>query len=290
VHGERHLSLAAAYARLQSLQLSSGAYQRADSTAETAIAMMRQLSLERNPQILPMLNDLGLSRAYQGDNDSARALLHRVVALDTALFGSAHPDLAAHLENLGQAYDLGGFLDSNIAILKQVLAMRRAMLADDNPAIGRTLFNMAATEWRRNDYAAAQPLYEEALARMRRAYGPEHTDVVWATAALGRNEYELERMADAERHLGWAIGVTDPDGRLAPSDYARMVPTMVKLLMAQRRWGEAEPLALRVLAIRDSLGDTTFVARAAAQVAALYEGWGKPARAVEFRRRAGPTP
>jgi serine/threonine protein kinase len=190
----------------------------------------------------------------------------------------------------GEVCRCRGFLDSNIAILEQVLAMRRAMLADDNPAIGRTLFNMAATEWRRDDYSAAQPLYEEALARMRRVYGPLHTDVVWATAALGRNEYALGRVVDAERHLSWAIGVTDPDGRLSASDYARMIPTMVKLLMAQRRWAEAEPLALRVLAIRDSLGDTAFVARAAGQVVTLYEAWGKPGRSAEFRHRAGSPP
>ena len=143
----------------------------------------------------PILNDLALSRAYQGDNAEAGALLHQVVALDSALFGPSHPDLASHLENLGLVFDYGGFPDSNIGVLNQALAMRRAMLADDNPAIGRSLYNLAATEYRRGDYAAAEPLYEEALTRMRRAYGPEHTDVVWATASLGRNQYLLGRRA-----------------------------------------------------------------------------------------------
>ena len=46
---------------------------------------------------------------------------------------------------------------------------------------------------------------------------------------------------------------------------------------------EAEPLALRVLAIRDSLKDT-LARKAAAQVVELYEGWGRPGRAAAYQR------
>ena len=236
-----------------------------------------------------LLNDLALSRTYQGDYVEGRALMHELVALDTALFGPSHPDLAAHLENLGLVYSRSGFGDSNIAVLKQALAMRRAVLADDNPAIGRSLFNLATAEYLRRAYSAAEPLFEESLARMRRAYGPEHTDVVWATAMLGRNQYYLGRRADAERNLRWALAVRDPDGLLVPPDFAMVAPDMVSLLMDQRRWAEAEPIALRVLAIRDSLADT-LARRAAGQLAVLYQGWGKPDRAAEYRRRADRTP
>jgi Flp pilus assembly protein TadD len=61
----------------------------------------------------------------------------------------------------------------------------------------------------------------EALALMRQAYGPEHNDVVYATGSLGRNQYYLGRKPEAERHLRWALQVTDTDGRLAPPFYAR---------------------------------------------------------------------
>ena len=158
------------------------------------------------------MNDLAISRAYQGDRVESVALMHEVVAMDSANFGPAHPDLAAHLENFGMIFDYAGFPDSNIALLTQVLAMRRAVLADDNPAIGRTLYNLAIADYRRSDYAAAEPRFEEAVARMRRVYGAEHPDVVWATAAMGRNQYYLGRRADAERNMRWALDVKDPDG------------------------------------------------------------------------------
>jgi len=284
-HGPRHPSLVDAMGRIVSASLGQGAFAQADSVAREAIAMLRQLKLDRTPQASSLMNDLALSRAYQGDYAEARAMLHRVVALDSALFGPSHPDLAAHLENLGLVFSRNGFADSNLNVLKQALAMRRAVLADDNPAIGRSLFNLATTEYLRGDYTAAEPLFEEALVRMRRAYGPEHTDVVWATGSLGRNQYRLGRLAEAERNLRWALDVTDPNGRLTPPDYAMMAPAMVSLLIDQRRWAEAEPIALRVLAVRDSMADTS-ARQMAAQLAILYEGLGKPDQAAEYRRRS----
>ena len=170
-------------------------------------------------------------------------------------------------------------------MLGQVLAMRRAVLGDDNPAIGRTLYNLATADYRRKDYAAAEPLYEEAVARMRKVYGPDHPDVVWATASLGRNQYRMGRVADGERNLRWALDVKDPNGRLGPREITLVGPAMVSLLMDQHRYAEAEPLALSVLHIRDSLADT--LTRAAAdQLVTLYEGWGKQDRAAQYRQRA----
>ena len=55
--------------------------------------------------------------------------------------------------------------------------------------------------------------------------------------------------------------------------------------MDPRRYEEAEPFALRVPAIRDSTADT-LASKSAAQLAELYEGWGKPERAAEYRGRA----
>jgi serine/threonine protein kinase/tetratricopeptide (TPR) repeat protein len=284
VYGERHLALAEAMGGIVSAALNGGNLPRADSVGRAAITLLRSLGRDRTPEATPILNDLAISRSYQGDHVEATALMHTVVAMDSANLGPSHPDLASHLENFGMIYDLAGFRDSNVAVLKQVLAMRRAVLADDNPAIGRTLYNIANADYLRGKYANAEPLFEEALVRMRRAYGPEHTDVVWATGALGRNQYRLGRHSDAERNLRWALNVKDPSGKLGPPEVAKIAPTMISLLMDHRRWSEAEPLALRVLAIRDSLADTLAL-QTVAQLVRLYERWGKPERAAEYQRR-----
>jgi serine/threonine protein kinase/Tfp pilus assembly protein PilF len=285
VYGDRHPALADALVSIVDAKLGANDLKGTDSTARAAVAMLKGLGLGKSPAAAPILNDLALSRMYQGDNKEAVALMREVVAMDSANFGPAHPDLAAHLENFGMIYGHAGFQDSNAALLRQALAMRRSVLGEDNPAIGRTLYNLAVVDYLRKDYATAEPLFEEAVALMRKAYGPAHPDVVWATAALGRNQYRMGRVADGERNLRWALDVKDPMGRLGPRDITLVGPAMVSLLMDQHRWAEAEPLALRVLAIRDSLGDS-LAHVSAQQLATLYEGWGKPERAAQYRQRA----
>jgi eukaryotic-like serine/threonine-protein kinase len=284
-HGDRHPAIARTMSRIAGAYLGRGDYGRTDSIARPAIAMLRKLGLGRSPQITGILNDLALSRMFQGDYQEASALMHEVLAIDSSLYGSSHPFLAMHLENMAMVYDYLGFADSNVMVLNQTLAMRRAVLPEDSPDIGRTLFNLGSAEYLRGNYEAAEPLYEESLARMRRAYGPLHPDIVWATATLGRNQYRLGRRAEAERNLRWALGVTDPDGRLDPPAVARAGQELVALYLEQRRWAEAEPLALRVLGIRDSMGDT-LARRSAAQLAEIYKGKGQDDLAAKYRSRA----
>jgi serine/threonine-protein kinase len=97
----------------------------------------------------------------------------------------------------------------------------------------------------------------------------------------------MGRVADGERNMRWALDVTDPTGRIAGRDFTLIAPSMVSLLMDQHRFAEAEPLALRVLQVRDSLADT-LVRQSAAQLVTLYEAWGKPDRAAAYRRKAAP--
>ena len=220
VAGERHLAVAAAMARVLSIQGTAGELAKAESTGRAAAAMLRELGLERHPQMVPILSDLGIILAQRREFTEALAIARQTVSLDSSLFGSSHPYLATHLENLGYVYDQAGFGDSAMIMVKQVLAMRRAVLADDNPAIGRTLFNLASLEHDAGSYRAAEPHYEEALLRMRRAYGPEHPDVVYATGWLGRNQFYLGQRAEAERNIRWAMSVTNPTSAPTPVDPA----------------------------------------------------------------------
>jgi hypothetical protein len=79
--------------------------------------------------------------------------------------------------------------------------------------------------------------------------------------------------------------VTSPAGAASPVDTARFGRILVPLLVDQRRWKEAEPLALRVFAIQDSLKDTLALVTAQ-HLATIYGGLGKAEDAAGYRRRA----
>jgi hypothetical protein len=62
----------------------------------------------------------------------------------------------------------------------------------------------------------------------------------------------------------------------------------VSLLVEQQRWKDAEPLALRIFAIQDSLQDT--LARVTAgQLATIYDATGRKERAEPYRARLSPA-
>ena len=250
--------------------------------------MLRELGLGRSPQITGILNDLALSRMFQGDYQEASALMHEVLAIDSSLYGSSHPYLASHLENMAMIYDYRGFADSNVMVLNQTLAMRRAVLPDDSPDIGRTLFNLGTAEYLRGNYEAAEPLYEESLARMRRAYGPLHPDIVWATASPGpepvparpagpkRSGTCAGRSASPIRMAGSTRGPSPGSGR----SWWRFTWSSGAGRRLSRwrcgcwRFGTAWRIRWR--------------AKSAAQLAQIYRGKGRPDLAAEYLKRALP--
>ena len=67
-------------------------------------------------------------------------------------------------------------------------------------------------------------------------------------------------------------------------DTVRFGRILVTLLVDQRRWKDAEPLALRVFAIQDSLKDT-LARTTAGQLATIYDGLGR----VEAASRVPPA-
>jgi hypothetical protein len=68
-------------------------------------------------------------------------------------------------------------------------------------------------------------------------------------------------------------------------DTVRFGRVLVSLLVDQRRWKEAEPLALRVLTVQDSLKDT--LARVTAtNLAKIYAATGRTERAEHYRTRS----
>ena len=274
--------------RAQPGQLSSGGHRRARGHRHA-----EGPGHGPQPSDVPILNDYALSRSdrgrsHGGDRADASGRIAR-------LRRSSVPPiqyLAAHLENLGLVYDAARIPDSNVAVLKQALAMRRAVLADDNPAIGRTLFNLAVSEYAEGDYAAAEPLYEESLARMRQRLrtGTHRRGLCHRQPGPQPVSSRPAHRRRAESAVGpWSEG----SGRRCSARplYSRFAPLVVSLLLDQRRWAEAEPIALRLLAIRDSMADT-LARQTAGQLVTLYEGWGKPDRAAEYRsgqrRRARP--
>jgi tetratricopeptide (TPR) repeat protein len=81
---------------------------------------------------------------------------------------------AVALHGLGSQYACEGRLDEAVALLRRAATYKRRLLGRTHADLGLTLNNLAVTQRRRGDRAAAARLYAEALAIFERALGPDH--------------------------------------------------------------------------------------------------------------------
>ena len=174
----------------------------------------------------------------EGDVDGALATLEAALPQRLARSGREHFETAVLYTNLGAAYGQAGRLDEGIAASDEAMALWRALGLDSGNDALNTLNNLAAMQFRRNDLAAAERTFAQALAVRRATLGPSA-----ATAALignyarvlqrlGRHGDALEYAGEAEAMAALHAGAPSPLAQAARVTHA-------ELLLALDRTDEA---------------------------------------------------
>lgn len=176
------------------------------------------------------------ARLQREDGDAAAALATLEAALPQRLqrSGREHFETAVLYTNLGAAYVQAGRIDDGIAASQEAMALWRALdLGSGNDALN-TLNNLAAAQFRKGDFAAAQLAFSEALTLRRTLFGPSA-----ATAALIGNTarvlHRLERYGEALEYAGEAetMALTHAGSASPLTQSARV--TRAELLLALDR-------------------------------------------------------
>ena len=140
----------------------------------------------------------------------------------------------------------------------------------------------------RGDYAAAEPLYRQALDLSRRVLGPEHPDTATALNNLASLYKSQNRYADAWPLYQQALAVNEK--ALGPDHLSTGVSlnNLGSLLDDLGRYAEAEPLYARGLAIREAvLGPAhTDTAQSLSNLGMVYSSQGRYAEAAPLLERA----
>jgi CHAT domain-containing protein/tetratricopeptide (TPR) repeat protein len=175
--------------------------------------------------LLPILNQLARAYRQLGEFKKAWNTSERAFDIANAAFGGESLELTAPLEGLAKAYFALGFLDRCYQAAERAVTVLQTALGDDRVEVAiardrlgvalaemgaydrarelhthalvvlrasdckqefaRSLANAAATYLVTGDLTAARPLYEEALATARAAYGEGHEHTAAYSALLG---------------------------------------------------------------------------------------------------------
>ena len=179
----------------------------------------------------------------RGDVAAALATLEAALPQRQQRSGSEHFETAVLYTNLGAAYVQAGRLDEGIDASREAMRLWRALHLDASNDALNTLNNLAAAQFRKGDYVAAQHAFAEALALRRTLFGPSA-----ATAALignyARVLHRLERHGEALEYAGEAEVMAQAHSGPASllTQAARI--TRAELLLALDHPGDAlEPLS-----------------------------------------------
>ncbi len=126
---------------------------------------------------------LAIAMIAKKDFDGANTKLEKVLRLTRKKYGYSHEKVAIALNNIGFChYELGGILTASKAFEEAVEILREAtnmpieatLLIQASVMLGRSLNNLAFIRCKREEYAGAIVVQEEALKLQRRVFGNEN--------------------------------------------------------------------------------------------------------------------
>jgi tetratricopeptide (TPR) repeat protein len=209
--------------------------------------------------------------------------------LQEAKLGPDHPTTFDCRNNLGLAYGACGRHEDAVRLIEMTLKRDESTLGPDHPSTLVSRGNLADAYSLLGDFARAEPLYRDALEGARKRFGRGNPDTSDALAKLGRNLLMQEKWSEAEPLLRDCL---QHRVNTRPDDWSRFNAESLLggVLLGQGKYAEAEPLLVRGyegLKAGVPAQAEGYLTEAGERLVRLYEKWGIPGKAAEWRSRIG---
>ncbi len=243
-------------------------------------------------------NTLAVAAYDAGRVDEVIALQEKTVKEQIATLGPDHHGTLVGRGNLAEFYRKVGRLKESIEINEDALKRILATLGPDHPDTLTNRNNLAAAyqDAGRKDEAIA--LLREVVPSAAKIFGPGHPNTIRCTNRLGGLYEQAGRWADGEALYQSSLPSFEAK---APDHWGTFQARSLRgaCLAGLKKYDQAEPLivsgyeGLKARESRIQPPDLPRIAEAAARTVRLYEAWGMPEKAQEWRRRrarAAPRP
>jgi eukaryotic-like serine/threonine-protein kinase len=292
VLGDDHPDLAISLGNFGWLLGRQGDYAAAEPLLRDALALSRRVWGEEHPNVAIGMNTLATMLLGRGDREEAKVLLRRTVELNQRLLGEEHPEVAVNLFNLARLLHEEGDLDAAEPLYNRVIAIDRRVYGDGHPEVSIGQVRLAQLLRDRGHTARAESLYRTAVADLRRALPPGDPRIATAAVGLGALLTARGSLREAEPLLHEGVQILQQAFGNEHWQVAQAQSLLGACLTAQARFAEAEPLlqpSYRVLVERRGATDR-HTQTALQHLVSLYEAWGRPHRAAEYRALLTPAP
>jgi serine/threonine protein kinase/lipopolysaccharide biosynthesis regulator YciM len=267
----------------------AGQLDRAIPLMEETLKLRRAKLGVDHPQTLNSMNVLARGYLAAGKLDEALPLLEETLELRESKLGADHPDTLFSKSNLAEGYRDSGQMDRALRLLREATAAIEANRFN-HPGSGEIVDNLARALEQSKQPGEAEVWRRKWMAVVKDRNGAESPGYAAALSSLGANLLLQEKWADAESSLRESLALlekAEPDAW--PTSNARSL--LGDALLGQEKYAEAEPLLIQgyeglnareAQIPRPARGR---VAEAGERLVRLYEAWGRPEKAAEWRAK-----
>jgi serine/threonine protein kinase len=270
-------------------------YIRRGKNAEAVELQTQLLNIQRrtlgaeHPETLEVMTNLAIAFQHLGKYREAEFLLSDVVAAQRRMLGEQHPTTVVSMGHLASLYRMEGKFGEAETLMIQALDAGRRVLGPEHPDTLMGMVGLAHMYGLQGRYREAEPLFLKVLEARRRVLGAEHPLSVHILGELGEVILAERRYFAAGQVLRDALRMYDK----THLDHWRRywVASMLGAsLDAQGDHAQAEPLLLAGYnGMKERAGiipadNRPSISQARAAIVRLYEAWGKPGKAEEWRR------
>jgi serine/threonine protein kinase/tetratricopeptide (TPR) repeat protein len=229
----------------------------------------------------------------------ATSLSEEAFRLYKAKYGPDDPETLYSMFAVAMCYQLTGRPFEAIPLFAEALEIRKANFGPDDLGTLQSMSGLAGAYLEADRLDEAIRLSGEALEPSKAKRGPDHPDTLITMAihagALGRKHLQQKEYAEAEpllrqnlsRHEAWR-----------PNDWSRFhrESLLGESLLGQKKYADAEPLlikgyeGMKQRAAKIPAPFKQYLTKAGERVVRLYDDWGKPEEAAQWRAELARKP
>ena len=290
VLGVEHSTTLEVMNNLASVYGAQGKYGQAEALYRQNMEVQRRVLGVEHSDTLYSMNNLADVYCMQGKYAQGQALLVQTVEIERRALGPKHPQTLMSLTNLADAYAFQGEYGRAEALFGETVEIGRRSLGQEDPLLLAILAEYATLYQRERKYAAAETHAAEVLAMRRHALGSDNPDTMVSAADLALT-YQSEGKFEQSEPL--AREAFDFYNKKRPDNWHRFRAESLlgAILSGEKKYADAEPLLLTgfqgMLARKAqiSVPDQYYVDRAREWILQLYQAWGKPQKAAEWKNK-----
>ena len=270
----------------------AGRYREAIALNEETLRLRTAKFGPEHPETIALRNNLAVAKADSGQAGEAIAAQEELVKKEVAARGPDDIGVLIARSNLAESYRKVGRLAEAIPIAEDVVKRVIAAIGHDNATTLTARNNLAAAyqDAGRKDEAIA--MLREVVPAAAKMFGPGHPNTIRVTNRLSGLYEQAGRWADGESLYRESLAVFEAK---QPDHWGTFQARSLRgaCLAGLKQYDKAEPLIVsgyEGMKSREASippADRPRLAEAAARVVRLYEGWGKPEKAEDWRRKLG---